>query len=50
MSLLDPVNFEPLRLAVLQLIGKLEKHLIAEGVTLNRFDSVAEFEVFYTHK
>lgn len=49
-SLLDPTNFEPLRLAVLQLIVQLEKHLIAEGVALNSFDSVAEFEAFYTNK
>ncbi|ACT02751.1 hypothetical protein [Paenibacillus sp. JDR-2] len=49
-SLLDPTNFEPLRLAVLQLIVKLEKHLIAEGVALNRFDSVVEFEAFYNNK
>ncbi len=46
-ALLDPADFEPLRLAVLQLIEKLENHLIVEGVSLNRFDSVAEFESFY---
>ncbi|RKN83938.1 nucleotidyltransferase domain-containing protein [Paenibacillus ginsengarvi] len=47
-SLLDPNDFEPLRLAVLRLIERLEKHLSSEGVPLNRFDSVAEFEAFYS--
>ncbi|AWB46603.1 hypothetical protein DCC85_22140 [Paenibacillus sp. CAA11] len=46
-ALLDQTDFEPLRLAVLQLIEKLENHLKAEGVPLNRFGSVAEFESFY---
>lgn len=49
-SLLDPVNFEPLRLAVQQLIEKIENHLRSEGVPLNIFDSVAEFELFYTNR
>lgn len=49
-ELLDPTDFEPLRLAVLQLIEKLENHLKAEGVSLNRFDSVAEFESFYINR
>lgn len=49
-ALLNPTDFEPLRLAVLQLIEKLENHLKAEGVSLNRFDSVAEFESFYINR
>jgi hypothetical protein len=46
-SFLDPKDLEPLRIAVLQLIEKLENHLRTEGVSLNKFDSVAEFESFY---
>lgn len=49
-ALLDPTDFEPLRLAVLQLIEKLENHLRTEGVSLNQFDSVAEFETFYINR
>ncbi|MFC5401371.1 kanamycin nucleotidyltransferase C-terminal domain-containing protein [Cohnella soli] len=49
-ALLDPTDFEPLRLAVLQLIEKLENHLKAEGVSLNRFNSITEFESFYKNK
>jgi len=49
-ALLNPTNFEPLRLAVLQLIEKLENHLRAEGVSLNQFGSVAEFESFYVNR
>ncbi|GIO28950.1 MULTISPECIES: kanamycin nucleotidyltransferase C-terminal domain-containing protein [Paenibacillus] len=49
-ALLDPTDFEPLRLAVLQLIEKLENHLKTEGVSLNQFDSVAEFESFYKNR
>lgn len=49
-ALLDPKDFEPLRLAVLQLIEKLENHLKTEGVSLNQFDSVAEFESFYVNR
>lgn len=49
-SLLDPSNFEPLRLAVLQMIEMLEDLLSAENVPLNNFKSVAEFEEFYKSK
>lgn len=49
-ALLDPTDFEPLRLAVLQLTEKLENHLKTEGVPLNQFDTVAEFESFYKNK
>lgn len=49
-ALLNPTDFEPLRLAVLQLTEKLENHLKAEGVPVNQFDTVAEFESFYTNK
>ncbi|WP_018759159.1 hypothetical protein [Paenibacillus terrigena] len=49
-TLLDPTNFEPLRIAVLQLIEKLEIHLRTEGVSLNQFDSVIEFESFYINR
>jgi len=49
-SLLNPADFEPLRLAVLQLIEKLENHLLTEGVALNQFGSVAEFESFYVNR
>lgn len=49
-ALLDPTDFEPLRLAVLQLIEKLENHLKTEGVSLNQFDSIVEFESFYKNK
>jgi hypothetical protein len=43
---LNPEDFEPLRLAVLELIEKLENHLRLEGVVLNQFQSVAEFQSF----
>ncbi|WP_274365849.1 nucleotidyltransferase domain-containing protein [Paenibacillus thermotolerans] len=46
-ALLDPADFEPLRLAVLQLIEKLESRLREEEVPVNRFGSVADFEAFY---
>ncbi|MEC0129322.1 hypothetical protein [Paenibacillus pabuli] len=46
-NLLDPADFEPLRIATLQLIEKLEHHITSEGVPLNNFTSVAEFESFY---
>jgi hypothetical protein len=49
-AILDPTDFEPLRLAVLQLIETLESHLRTEGVSLNRFESVAEFESFYLNR
>lgn len=49
-ALLDRADFEPLRLAVLQLVEKVENHLQTEGVSLNRFDSVAEFEAFYINR
>lgn len=49
-SLLDPTNFEPLRMAVLQMIEMLEELLTAENVPLNNFKSVAEFEAFYRSK
>lgn len=49
-ALLDPTDFEPLRLAVLQFIDKLEQHLAAEDVPVNRFNSVAEFESFYINR
>lgn len=49
-ALLDPTDFEPLRLAVQQLIEKLENHLRIEDVSLNQFDSVAEFESFYINR
>ncbi|GGG72570.1 nucleotidyltransferase domain-containing protein [Paenibacillus radicis (ex Gao et al. 2016)] len=45
-SLLSPTDFEPLRLAVLALIDKLEGHLQAEGLVLHQFDSVAQFGSF----
>lgn len=49
-ALLDPTDFEPLRLAVLTLMEMLERHLKAEGVSLNQFDSVTAFETFYTNR
>ncbi|WP_054955737.1 nucleotidyltransferase domain-containing protein [Paenibacillus dakarensis] len=49
-ALLDPSDFEPLRLAVLQLIEKLENHLNTEGVPMNQFGSVPEFESFYKNR
>jgi len=49
-ALLDPEDFEPLRAAVLQLIKQLEDHLKGEGVALNQFDSVADFELFYVNR
>lgn len=49
-ALLDPEDFEPLRIAVLQLIEQLENHLRTEGVSLNQFDSVADFESFYVSR
>ncbi|OBR66602.1 hypothetical protein A7K91_07035 [Paenibacillus oryzae] len=49
-ALLDPTDFEPLRLAVLQLMEKLEAHLRAEDINLNQFSSVDEFELFYRGK
>ncbi|WP_339845395.1 nucleotidyltransferase domain-containing protein [Paenibacillus sp. FSL W7-1088] len=49
-ALLNPNDFEPLRLAVLQLIDQLENHLKREGVSINQFDSVAEFESFYINR
>lgn len=49
-SMLDPTNFEPLRLAVLQIIDMLEDLLSVENVPLNNFKSVAEFEQFYKRK
>lgn len=49
-ALLDPTDFEPLRLAVLQLIEKVENHLKTEGVSLNQFKSVAEFKSYYTKR
>ncbi len=47
MLLLDPMDYEPLRLAVEDLIARLQEHLDAEGVEINRFDAVADFEDFY---
>lgn len=49
-ALLDPTDFEPLRSAVLQLMEKLEEHLSIEGVTINRFDTVVDFEQFYIQR
>lgn len=49
-ALLDPADFEPLKSAVLQLMDKLERHMREEGVPLNIFDSIAEFEAFYTRR
>lgn len=49
-SLLDRADFEPLRLAVLQLIEKLENHLKLEGVTLNQFDTIDDFEFYYINR
>lgn len=49
-ALLDPKDLEPLRIAVLQLIEKLENHLRTEGVSLNQFGSVTEFESFYINR
>lgn len=49
-ALLNPDDFEPLRLAVLQLIEKFENHLTTEGVPWNEFGSVAEFESFYINR
>ncbi|OPA78684.1 hypothetical protein BVG16_12540 [Paenibacillus selenitireducens] len=49
-NLLDTANFEPLRIAVLQLIEKLEIHLKTKGVSLNKFNSVPEFESFYINR
>ncbi|MCJ8012290.1 hypothetical protein MUG84_11150 [Paenibacillus sp. KQZ6P-2] len=49
-TLLDPTNFEPLRIAVLQLIEKLEIHLKTKGVSLNKFNTVPEFESFYINR
>ncbi|MBP1991216.1 hypothetical protein [Paenibacillus eucommiae] len=49
-SLLDPTDFEPSRLAVVHLIEKLEEHLCSEDVSLNQFDSVAEFETFIKNR
>ena len=46
-NLLDPENFEPLRLAVLQLIDKFEEHIVRRGVKLNKFNTIEEFEAFY---
>jgi predicted nucleotidyltransferase len=46
-ALLDPTDFKPLRLAILQVIEMLENHIRSEGVPLNQFDSVAEFESFF---
>lgn len=49
-ALLDPINYEPLRLAVLQLMEKLENQLKTEGVAVNKFDSVTEFESYYINR
>jgi len=46
-NLLDPENFDPLRLAVLQLIDKFEEHIVTRGVKLNKFNTIEEFEAFY---
>ncbi|XEC94556.1 hypothetical protein AB6A23_25140 [Paenibacillus tarimensis] len=49
-SLLNPKDFEPLRLAVLELTAKLENHLRSQGVSLNQFESVDEFEAFIKNR
>jgi hypothetical protein len=46
-TLLDPTDYEPLRIAVEGLIVQLENHLHAERVAINQFDTVADFEDFY---
>lgn len=45
-ALLNPADFEPLRGAVLHLIDQVERHLQLEGVPLNQFESIAQFESF----
>ncbi len=45
-SLLDPTDFEPLKEAVLLLIEMLEDHIKLDGVPINIFESVEEFESF----
>ncbi len=45
-KLLDPIDFEPLRKAVLLLIEMFENHIKSEGVPLNIFSTVEEFELF----
>lgn len=49
-SLLNPLDFEPLRYAVEQLMQQLENHLKSEEVPMNRFDSIGEFEAFVTNR
>ncbi|WP_145325889.1 nucleotidyltransferase domain-containing protein [Paenibacillus xylanexedens] len=49
-ALLNPTDLEPLRLAILLLIDKVENHLKTEGVSLNQFDSVAEFKSYYINR
>lgn len=49
-ALLDPTDFEPLRLAVLRFIEKIENHLETEGVSMNQFNSVADFKKFYINR
>ncbi len=46
-TLLDPTDYEPLRIAVEDLITRLQEHMDAEGVEINRFDTVADFEDCY---
>jgi len=46
-ELLNPTDFEPLRLAVIELIDKFEEHIVSRGVKLNKFDSIEQFELFY---
>lgn len=45
-ALLDPDDFEPLRLAVLELTERLEQHLHSEKVPLHQFDSIGDFAFF----
>lgn len=49
-ALLDPTDLEPLRLAVLKIIEMLEDQLRSEDVPMNKFSSVAEFEIFINNR
>lgn len=43
-SLLDPHDFEPLLEAVIQLESSLEKYLLDQGVTINRYESLEQLK------
>lgn len=45
-GLLDPNDFGPLLAAIEQLSTRLESHLIEQGVEINRFGTIEEFEKF----